>query len=81
MKMLTTIWLTIKTRAMLLLTIAAGLLAVAFRIKQSGRQAERIDNLEATLKAIKTKEGVRNETVRLPDGAAADRLRNKWSRD
>jgi hypothetical protein len=76
-----TILLWIKTRALLLAGIAVGLLSIVWKIRRSGRDAERLKSAEATIKAIKKKDEVKNEIVRMPDGAAADRLRNEWSRD
>jgi len=53
--MLTSFWLTIKARLLLILGIAVGVLSIVFKIRQSGRAAERADNLEATIKTIQEK--------------------------
>jgi predicted MFS family arabinose efflux permease len=75
------IWGWVKAQAVV---IGAGAIAVLYailRIRKSGRDSERAANLEATLKAVQKKEGVKREIDRMPDSAAADRLRDKWSRD
>lgn len=79
--MIALLWANIKIKAALIGAAALGILVAILKIRQSGRNAERVANLEATIKAIKKREGVTNEIDRLPDGSAADRLRNKWSRD
>lgn len=50
-------------------------------IRKSGRSAERVDQLEKTLENVRTKNEIAKNVERLPSGAAADRLRDKWSRD
>lgn len=75
------IWTKIKIYAALIGASALGILVAVMKIRKSGASAERVKSLEATIEAVKKKEGVTREIDRLPDGAAADRLRNKWSRD
>jgi hypothetical protein len=71
----------IKLYAALVGASALAILVAVLKIRKSGRDAERVRNLEATIEAIKKKEGVAREIDRLPDGDAADRLRKHWSRD
>jgi hypothetical protein len=72
-------WL--QTRAAMYFSIVVALVVTALKIRQSGKDAERNKSLEATLKAVQKKGEVKNEVDRLPSGSAADRLRDKWSRD
>lgn len=74
-------WAEIKVKAALIGAAALAILLAVLRIRKSGRDAERVENLEATIEAIREKEGVSREIDRLPSGTAADRLRDKWSRD
>jgi len=63
-----------------IVAIAAGLI-MFLRVKKMGATEEQVKHLEKTLDAIRTREEVRNEVERLPDGDAASRLRDNWSRD
>lgn len=74
-------WAELKLRAALIGAAALAILVAVLRIRKSGRDAERVKNLEATIEAVRKKEGVSREIDRLPSGSAADRLRDKWSRD
>ena len=75
------IWTWVRAQAVLIAAAAAGVMFAFLKIKKSGRDSERAANLEATLKAIQKKDEVKREIDRMPDSAAADRLRDKWSRD
>lgn len=74
-------WSELKLKAALIGAALLGVLVAVLKIRKSGRDAERVDNLKATIKSIEKKNEVASETNRLPDGAASDRLRDKWSRD
>lgn len=63
-----------------IVAIAAALI-MFLRVKKMGATEEQIKHLEQTLDAIRTREEVRNEVERLPDGDAARRLHDTWSRD
>ena len=60
--------------------IAAAALLVWFNIKQSGRKDEQADELIAQNKSVEKANEVETDVRRLADGAAADELRNDWSR-
>lgn len=59
---------------------AAALAAIAL-IKRSGRQDERVDQLNKVLDSVGKKNETARKVDRLPDGDAARRLRDQWSRD
>jgi hypothetical protein len=61
--------------------IILAVLAVLFAVRQSGKHAERVANLEGALKTAQRRRDVETEIARLPDGAVAQRLRDKWRRD
>jgi hypothetical protein len=75
------IWAKIKFYAALAGAVALAIVVAVLKIRKSGANAERVKNLESTIQAIREKEGVKREIDRLPDSAAADRLRKHWSRD
>jgi uncharacterized low-complexity protein len=75
------IWAKVKIYAALIGASLLAILVAALKIRKSGRDAERVKNLESTIEAMRKKEGVAREVNRLPDGDAADRLRKHWSRD
>lgn len=60
--------------------IAAAALLVWFNIRQSGRNDERADELEAQNKSVEKANAVENDVRRLGDGAALDELRRDWER-
>ena len=72
-----------KLAGLLSLTLAILLTAWALvRGVRKGAQAEvRADTAEREADHAKDANKVRTEIDRLPDGAAADRLRDRWSRD
>jgi hypothetical protein len=72
-------WL--QTKAAMYLSVVAAIVITALKIRQDGKSAERGKMLENTLKAVREKDEVKHEVDRLPSGSAADRLRDKWSRD
>lgn len=67
------------------IALAVGLILLAVTVlasaKRAGRQAERVDQMRRTLEAMEKRNAVERDTGRLPAGAAAERLRNDWSRD
>jgi hypothetical protein len=66
----------------LLAALATGaVLAAGTWLYGAGGDAVRIDALEATILSVETRNDVDRAIDRLPDGAAADRLRRDWSRD
>jgi len=73
------VWL--KARAYLILGALTALAAAVVAVRQSGKQAEKVDAMKANIKAIKKKVEVEREVDRIPDGDAAKRLRDSWSRD
>lgn len=73
------LWL--KTRLYFILGLLSVAAAAVISIRQSGKQAERVDAMKDTLKAVKKKSEVEREVDRNPDGDAAKRLRDVWSRD
>lgn len=74
-------WEWIKIKMVLIAAALLGVLVAILKIRQSGKMAERAANLEATIEALRSKERIKNETERMPNGAAAGRLRDDWSRD
>ena len=50
-------------------------------IRKSGRDAERVENLKKQSERVGVAHEIENENRRIPDGGAADRLRDRWSRD
>jgi type II secretory pathway pseudopilin PulG len=75
----------LKIRILLVVSILAGVAGVIFAVlrsaKQEGRVEEKVKVLEQTLQNVIKKEEVTREVNHLSDGAAADRLRQFWSRD
>lgn len=61
--------------------IAGAVLAVLFGARQAGKNAAKVEQLQATIKAVKVRNEIEDEIRRMPDGAAADELRKRWSRD
>jgi uncharacterized membrane protein YqjE len=56
-------------------------LGMVWKIRQSGRDAEKLDSLKRLNKERKQADEIR-DTVRMrPDGDAADELRKRFSRD
>lgn len=62
-------------------TIAVAVLAALALVRKSGRDAERAERGADTLRDVEKAKDVERKIDRLPDGAAAERLRDKWSRD
>lgn len=60
---------------------ALSVVGVLLGARKSGRDAERVDSLKKTSKHVEQAHEVENKNARLPDGGAADRLRDRWSRD
>lgn len=63
------------------LAVAGVVLLVLLRVRNAGRQAERIESLEKTVTNAARRKEVDREVHRLPGGTAADELHDKWSRD
>ncbi len=55
-------------------------LYVLFRARESGKAAERYRQLEEAVEAARKASNVQREIDKLPDGVAAQRLRNEWGR-
>lgn len=72
-------WL--KAKALLLVGVVLGVVAVLASIRKQGKQAAQIEHLEETLKNVRKRDEVTQKIERLPSGSAADRLRDKWTRD
>lgn len=68
-------------RALLAVLAAAAAVAVAAWLYLSGRDAARIDALEATVTSVERRNDVDRAIDRLGDGVAAERLRRDWARD
>lgn len=60
--------------------IAFAVLLVLLRVKSSGRQAEKNDNLRATVKGVKTRDKIESDVANTTD-AEYERLRRKWTRN
>jgi hypothetical protein len=63
--------------------LAAGIavLVAVWRIYAAGKSAARADGMAEQLGNVEKRNEVDRNTGRLPDGGAADRLREQWSRD
>lgn len=57
----------------------AGLVALWFGVRQSGRNAERADNANKTLERVKKRDKVRKEISHTDDTAIRDELYKEWS--
>lgn len=68
--------LTVAKWALIALAVAGVLLGV----RNAGRQAERVDNLERALEAVRRRRDVEADVDRLRDGDALAELRRDWSR-
>jgi hypothetical protein len=71
----------IKARVIVITAAVVGLIAAYATIRRGGKQAARIEHFEQTLKNVRKKDEVTQKVERMPSGDAADRLRDKWSRD
>lgn len=75
----------LKIRILLIGAIVAAVAGVIYAVlrsaKNEGRVEEKIKILEETLQNVIKKEEVTREISNLSDGAAADRLRQHWTRD
>lgn len=60
------------------LATVAGIL---FGARRAGRDAERVARIQEQVKRVEVAHDVENKNRPLPDGAAAERLRDSWSRD
>ena len=72
-------WL--KLRLLAAVSILGLAVAAYFKIKSIGRSQEKVKDLQQRLNSLRKKEEVSREVDRLPDGDAAKRLRDSWSRD
>lgn len=59
--------------------IAIAVAAVLFGVRNAGKQAERVANMKATLKAIEVKNEI-NDTIDRANDADLERLRERWTR-
>jgi len=67
-------WLSIAKYA----SIAGGILLVVLKIRQSGRDAERVENMEEVLKHEQVRDAIERDVNR--SNNATERLRTKWTR-
>lgn len=67
-------WLSIAKYA----ALAGGILLLVFKIRQSGRDAERVENMEKVQKYEQIRDAVERDVNRSDN--ATERLRAKWSR-
>jgi hypothetical protein len=74
-------WVVLKSKATWLVASIGMIGLILLRVKNAGKQEEQIKHLENTLDALRKKEEVIREVERLPNGDAARRLLDKWSRD
>lgn len=71
----------IKSRVVGIATFFAAAIALVLTARKSGQHAERVKELEEVLKNVRKKDGATEKVDRMPDGDAARRLRDTWSRD
>jgi hypothetical protein len=79
--MILTAWIWVKSKIGMIVAIVGAAAVAFFSIRSAGKNAERAKQLEQVLKNVRTKDAVNQKVQRLPGGSAADRLRDKWSRD
>ncbi len=68
-------------RALLVAAAVSGVAGIGWWLYDAGRQAARVEGLETTIDIVRERDAIDLEVNRLPDGAAAERLRRDWSRD
>lgn len=61
-------------------TIAVTVLIAVLGIYNAGKAAQRVDELKAKHKGMQRAKEIERGVARLPNGAAADELRNNWAR-
>jgi uncharacterized membrane protein YdjX (TVP38/TMEM64 family) len=59
--------------------IIGGVLLLFFKIRQSGRDAERVDNLERNIENVERAKKIRRGVA--DSGDSVNKLRERWSRD
>lgn len=59
--------------------VFVGVIFILFKSRQAGKDAERVDNLKATLKGMQKRDEVEN-TVTASNDSQYKRLRKKWER-
>lgn len=74
-------WMWLKLRIAAIIGLVGLAFAAYFKIKQDGKAEQKVKDLNANLDALKKSKEVSREVDRLPDGDAARRLRDVWSRD
>lgn len=67
-------WLSIAKYA----AIAGGVLLLVFKIRQSGRDAERVENMKEVLEHVEIRDAIERDINR--DDNATKRLRERWTR-
>lgn len=63
------------------LAAGAAVLIAVWRIYAAGKSAARVEGMQSQLDNVETRNEIDRKAGRLPDGDAADRLRDQWSRD
>lgn len=71
----------VKARVAAIVGGFVALAAIFALVKRSGRQEERVKQLEQILDNVRKKDETTKSVERLPSGDASRRLRDKWSRD
>ncbi|WP_421707092.1 hypothetical protein [Algihabitans sp.] len=61
--------------------IVFAILLTLARTRKSGRQAEKVEQLERNARAVRTRRKVEREIRDSGGSTAAERLRERWSRD
>ena len=61
--------------------IVFSVLIVLLRVRNAGKQAERLAQAERNARARKSRKEVEHEVRSIGGPAAVDRLRERWSRD
>lgn len=60
--------------------ILGAIAAILLGARNAGRNAERVDNLQALIKARKRADEIENSVSKLPSGGALNQLRRDWGR-
>jgi len=78
---LSALWSRVGLRTIQGLYIVLAILGVLFAVKRAFDQAEKADQYKKRLKSIGEGNEIEDTVARMPDGAALDELRRKWSHE
>ena len=73
--MLSKLWLTIAGWSAAII----GVLAILFKVRQSGKDSVKMHNMKEALEGVKTRDKIENN-IKSADISERERLRRKWTR-